>query len=312
MIRRRSQRTKNAHYLLIANESADNFDSGQLDALIGAIRDKSGQYTVIRTDSAEQSMQMASATLGLKRGRRPIPMPVARRGKVTAVIAAGGDGTVNLAGQLAAEAALPLGILPMGHLNNIARSLFDLAEPAVDRIMAARYKKIDTGQIGPHIFLGGIGFGFVPSLARLLADRRPPRLGISWSKLGGQAAAGVQPKPLVIKIDSFRFEVSPLMLSINLLPHIAGLPLSPASVDDDGQAEVIFDRGDQIGEFSGFTRLIVKRKYYFGDAVRLYRGRVIKLLSTAGREMYIDGDIVASPSDELPVTINEKQLKIFC
>lgn len=312
MIRRRSQRTKNAHYLLIVNESADNFKAAQVDELITAIRAKSGQYTVIRVDSGQKALQMATATIGLKGGRRPVPTPVARRGKVTAIIAAGGDGTVNLAGRLAAEAALPLGILPMGHLNNIAGSLFDLSASPVDRVMAGRYKKIDTGQIGPHTFLGGVGFGFVPSLAELLADRRPPRFGIGWSKLGGQAAARVQPKPMVIKIDAFRFEISPLLLSINLLPRIAGLPLSPASVDDDGQAEVIFDRGDQIGEFSGFTRLIVKQKYYYGDAVRLYRGRVIKLLSTSGRAMYVDGDIIESPLDELPVVIQEKQLKIFC
>lgn len=312
MIRRRSQRAKNAHYLLIANESADNFKAAELDSLISAIRDKNGQYTLVRTDSVQKTLHMAAATIGLTRGRRPVPTSIVRRGKVTAVVAAGGDGTVNLAGRLADEAALPLGILPMGHLNNIARSLFGEGGSAIERIMAGRYKKIDTGRIGNLMFLGGVGFGYVTSMARLLADRRPPRFGIGWSKLGGKAAAQVKPKPLVIKIDAFRFEVAPLLLSINLLPHIAGLPLSPASIDDDGQAEVIFDRGDLIGEFSGFTRLIVKRKYYYGDAVRLYRGRVIHLLSAGGREMYLDGDIVEAPSDEMPVTIQEKQLKIFC
>ena len=92
---------------------------------------------------------------------------------------------------------------------------------------------------------------------------------------------------------------------------VAGLNLSPASIADDGQAEVIFDRGDQMGEFSGFTRLIVKGRYTYGNGIRLYRGRVIRLSGIGGREMYVDGDIVDPPSDELPVLIEEKRLKVF-
>jgi len=310
-MRRRSQRTRNAHYLILANESADRFDKSQVEAMITAIRAKNGQYTVIRTDTVKKALSMARSTLGLKRGRRQVPVPVARRGRVTAVIAAGGDGTVNLAGRLAAEANVPLGVLPMGHLNNIARALFGSDGSPIDRIMAGKYEKIDTGRIGPFTFLGAIGFGFVPSLARMLADRRPPRFAISWAKLGGRAAAEVKPAKVTIKIDAFRFEVSPLLVSVNLLSTAAGLELSPASIDDDGQAEVIFDRGDQIGEFAGFTRLIVKGRYTYGTGIRLYRGRVIRLSGIGNRDMYVDGDIVEPPSDEMPVAIEEKRLKIF-
>lgn len=310
-MRKRSQRSRNAHYLILANESADRFDSGTVDAMISAIRAKSGQYTVIRTDTVQKALSMARATLGLKRGRRQVPVPVARRGAVTAIIAAGGDGTVSLAGRLAAEANVPLGLLPMGHLNNIARSLVKLEDPAIERIMAGKYEKIDTGRVGPFTFLGSIGFGFIPSLAKKLAKRRPPRFAIGWAKLGGRAAAEVKPKKMTIKIDAFRFEVAPLLVSINLLPTAAGLELSPASLDDDGQAEVIFDRGDQIGEFATFTRLIVKGQYHYGDGVRLYRGRVIRLMGIGGLPMYVDGDIVETPSDELPVTVEEKRLKLF-
>lgn len=310
-MRKRSQRTKNAHYLILANESADRFEKSQVDDMITAIRAKSGQYTVIRPDTAQQAQAMALATLGLKRGRRQVPVPVARRGRVTAVLAAGGDGTVSLAGRLAAEAGVPLGILPMGHLNNIARSLFNLDDSAIDRIMAGKYEKIDTGRIGPLTFLGSVGFGFTPALAKSLANRRPPRFAIGWAKLGGRAAAEVKPKKMTIKIDAFRFDVSPLLVNINLLPTSAGLDLSPASIDNDGQAEVIFDRGDQMGEFSSFTRLICKGRYHYGDGVRLYRGRVIWLIGLEGAEMYIDGDIMPAPSNELPVMIEEKRLKIF-
>ena len=43
----------------------------------------------------------------------------------------------------------------------------------------------------------------------------------------------------------------------------------------------------------------------------MYRGRVIRLMGIEGVELYVDGDTVAAPSDELPVMIEEKRLKIF-
>lgn len=310
--RRRHHRTRTGHYCLLVNQSAAGYRSETLEELISAIRSAECQYTVIKPETPEQALSMARATLGLRGSRRSVPPAIARRGAVTSIIACGGDGTLNQAAQLAVEADLPVGILPMGRQNNIARSLLNEKKKPVEIIMSGDYRKVDMGQAGPYSFIGSLGIGFAPSLAGHLADRRPPRFGIGWSKLGGQAAAEVKPVRMTVKIDRFLFEASPLILNVNLLGFSCGLPLSPTSIADDGLAEVIFDQGEAMGEFSTFTRLISKRKYLYGQKIQLYRGRIIHLMPLKGRKLYIDGDLVEPVENELPIEIREKAVKVFC
>lgn len=294
------------------NPSADRFRLDSIDPLISAIRGAEGQYTIIKPDSAPQAISMARATLGLPGSRRPLPPAIARRGPVTSILACGGDGTFNMAAQLAVEADLPVGIFPLGRVNNIARALLGSDTPVVDPIIKGNYRKVDMGHAGSYRFFGSVGLGFIPSLAEHLAGRRPPRFGLGWSKQGGLAAADVKPVRMTIKIDRFLFEVSPLILNVNLLSYSSGLPLSPTSVPDDGLAEVIFDQGQAMGEFSTFTRLVAKRKYLYGDRVQLYRGRVIQIAPIRSRTLYIDGDLVEPAEPELQIEIREKALKVFC
>lgn len=69
------------------------------------------------------------------------------------VIAAGGDGTVGTVATHVAESELPVGILPMGTANDVARSLaipVDLA--AASRVIAAgRLRSVDAGQTLPAL-----------------------------------------------------------------------------------------------------------------------------------------------------------------
>ncbi len=310
--RRRHQRTQKAHYCLLLNPAAGQFRQESVDQLITAIRAAEGQYTVIRSESVQQATAHARATLGVAQGRRSVPPAISRRGPVTSIIACGGDGTFNLAARLAVEADIPVGVLPMGHINNIARSLLGPDQPPSKIIIGGNYRKIDIGKAGDYSFFGSLGIGFVASLAEHLEGRRPPRFGLGWSKLGGTAAASVKPVRMNIKIDRFLFEVTPLILNVNLLTYSGGIPLSPTSVADDGLAEVIFDQGGAMGEFSTFTRLVAKRKYLYGEKVQLYRGRIIKLAPLKGRRLYIDGDLIEPADSELPIEVREKALKVFC
>jgi len=314
MVRRRTQRAKEAHYCLLVNRKAADYRPRPVEQLVAAIKAGGGRYTVLEPESAMQMLKWSNQVAGGKRSTEGPLAVLARRGKVTALVACGGDGTVNLVSRGAASADLPLGILPMGRFNNIARSLClpGTCEVAAKKILAGQYRKIDVGTAADQVFLGSIGFGFVPELAEMLADRKTPRFGIGWSQLAAKAAAGVKLSKMVIKIDAFRFEISPLILHITLLSHAVGLPFSPSFIDDDGRAEVILDRGDAAGEFSGYVRALARNKYSYGTNICLYRGEEITLQPTRGRTMYLDGELLELPTQSLAVRINQKKLKVFC
>jgi diacylglycerol kinase (ATP) len=91
------------------------------------------------------------------------------------IILAGGDGTVRkiadeLLGRKVLDKKLPIGLLPLGTANNIAKTLGLCGAPAeiIEGWRAAGIKKFDVGKIGglpkPSFFLESFGYGLFPKL----------------------------------------------------------------------------------------------------------------------------------------------------
>ena len=308
------QRERHKHYCVLPNRAASRCDQRAIKRLTVSIRKQGGRYTVLESRSATDLLRQVQQVVGRRRRSRYLAQNISKWGPITAVVACGGDGTFNLVAREAMTADLPVGILPLGRMNNICRSLLGSTNisGAIDKILSGNCRKIDSARVASQVFFGSIGMGFVPELARLLQEKKRPRFGFGWSQLGARAAADVTITPLIVKVDSFRFEANPLILNVNLLPWSTGLPLSPASIQDDGYAEIILDQGNKIGEFGTFVRLIHKRKYLYGDDVRMYRGTTVTCQPTRGRSLYLDGELIELSANVLEVQVGPHQVKVFC
>lgn len=102
------------------------------------------------------------------------------------VIVAGGDGTVSSAVQLFAGTGIPLGIVPLGTYNLLARDLgmsLDVEEAAL-QLAGARETKVDLGRMGRRYFhtLAGIGF-----FSRVARERASIRRRLPGAKVIGAA-----------------------------------------------------------------------------------------------------------------------------
>jgi len=314
MPRRRRQKEQQPHYCILVNEKARCYRPGPIERLTGAIRSENGRFTVLRPKSAVELIEAARAACGLKANRRLLPPAMERRGKVTGLVACGGDGTLNLVARAALEADIPLGALPMGRFNNIGLALCDStsADAAIRKIVARGYRKIDVGHVGQQRFLGAVGFGITVEMMSRLSDRKRPRLAMGWGKLGAEAAEAAQPKKMVIRLDTFRFEAAPRLLTVNLIPYLFGLPLTTASIMDDSHAELVFDDGLPPADFAAYFRRIARRKYLYGDTVKLFRGQVITLQPVQGRRLYLDGELIEIPDNVVDIHIGERQLRVYC
>jgi diacylglycerol kinase family enzyme len=314
MPRSRHQKEKQSHFALFINRKASGFQAKQIENLIGAIKKRGGYYSTFEPDSAMALFRQAQAIVQPHKDSSELAPMVAKRGEFTGLVACGGDGTFNLVARAAMESELPVGILPMGRFNDVARFLYKSVDhkDAIAKIIGGDYKKIDSGMAADQPFFNAIGIGFLPELADSLKATRTPRFGFGWSQIGSKAAAAVKIDKLVAKIDAFRFEISPVMMNVHLLPYAVGLPFATAALGDDGQAEVIFDQGGQIGEFSTITRTIQKGKFLYGADVRMYRGKTINLQPIKDRVMYLDGELITLPTTVLAIKIGDKQVKVFC
>jgi diacylglycerol kinase family enzyme len=95
-----------------------------------------------------------------------------------AVVAAGGDGTISAVAAALVGTSTPLGILPLGTLNHLARDLkisFNLPE-AVRTIAEGHIREIDVGEVNGRIFVNNSSIGLYPKAVRK-RDQEIIRLG---------------------------------------------------------------------------------------------------------------------------------------
>lgn len=87
---------------------------------------------------------------------------------VSAVVAAGGDGTVSTVAAAVAGTGVALGVLPMGTLNHFARDAgvpLDL-EAAAAAIVEGRTRRVDAAEVNGRLFVNNSAVGLYPRLVR--------------------------------------------------------------------------------------------------------------------------------------------------
>jgi YegS/Rv2252/BmrU family lipid kinase len=162
------------------------------------------------------------------------------------VIAAGGDGTVAEAGKGLLDSDTALGILPMGSIMNMARTLCiprDLKQ-AARTIADGNVLAMDVGRVAGHVFLeaGGVGLaaGLLGYFNRLDSGARPRGvLSGTW-----RFVRNIGSPRMVIVADGRRFAVHSPMVSVSNGPFVgAAYALAPNARIDDGLLDVVIFRG---------------------------------------------------------------------
>ncbi|PJF38513.1 MAG: hypothetical protein CUN55_17070, partial [Phototrophicales bacterium] len=93
--------------------------------------------------------------------------------KYTAVVAVGGDGTVNEVAQVLIHSPLHLGIIPQGSGNGLARHLgipMDTTK-AIERLLSPKSMKIDAAKANGNYFFCTSGVGFDAHVSASFAAR---------------------------------------------------------------------------------------------------------------------------------------------
>ncbi|KTE16894.1 lipid kinase [Sphingopyxis sp. H115] len=103
------------------------------------------------------------------------------------IVVCGGDGSISSAAPAVIESGLPLGIIPAGTANDLARTLsipLDFAA-AADVIVEGHSRRIDVGTVNGHAFFNVASIGISSELAQKLDPAIKKRFG----RLGYAVAA---------------------------------------------------------------------------------------------------------------------------
>lgn len=165
-----------------------------------------------------------------------------RRDEADLVIVCGGDGTINSAAKGIMATGLPLGILPMGTANDLARTLHisdDLLQ-AADLIVSGRTRRIDIGEVNGHPFFNVASMGLSASLASSLSRETKRR----WGKLGYAVAAAkvvltARPFSATILTKAGSVKVKSLQIAVGNGRHYGGGTIVEADATiDDGHLDL--------------------------------------------------------------------------
>ena len=102
------------------------------------------------------------------------------KSQVDLVIVGGGDGTLNAAAEGLIELDVPLGILPLGTANDLARTLGLPTDPVeACRVIAEGHtRRIDVGSVNGKLFFNVASIGLTVDIARSLSKQSKSRWGV--------------------------------------------------------------------------------------------------------------------------------------
>lgn len=102
------------------------------------------------------------------------------RDRVSAVVIGGGDGTLNVAVDALVETGLPLGILPLGTANDLARTLkLPSSLPEACRTIAEGHRQaIDLGRVNGKYFFNVASCGLSIKITQVLSGSSKKRWGV--------------------------------------------------------------------------------------------------------------------------------------
>jgi YegS/Rv2252/BmrU family lipid kinase len=162
---------------------------------------------------------------------------LARHHQVDAVVVAGGDGSLNAAAPGLVATDLPLGIIPLGTANDLARTLAipDDPEAAADVVLAGRTSALDLGSVNGRPFFNVASIGLSAELARTLTSAEKRRWGqLGYASAGVRVLARARPFPARITHAGSTHEVLTLQVAVGNGRHYGGgnVVATRAAIDD--------------------------------------------------------------------------------
>ena len=231
---------------------------------------------------------------------------------ITAVVAIGGDGTVHLVGSILVGTEIPLGIIPTGSANGLAKDLNLPLEPeeALKIISRVKPAAIDTLKINnKHSFhISDIGFN-----ARIIQRFSDSiiRGKISYLWYGLVEFFSVKPFRYVVETPLLRYEGESFMMIItNTNQFGTDVIINPLGKIDDGYFEIII-----IKPFTRWVSPDVIVKLLTNSIHRSRYSKLIRckeaLISNPDRELlHIDGE-PQEIEEKINIKILPKSLWIF-
>lgn len=182
----------------------------------------------------------------------------------SAVVAVGGDGTLNEVVNGVAGYDVPIGLIPLGTGVDFSRTIGLSRSPvqALDVVLAGNVRRVDLGLVNEHRFCNVAGTGFDAKVA--------DRVNQTDSKSGGatpyvqailQTLFTYKNTPFKITLDGVTHEVTSLLMAVgNGRFYGGGMKICPEADIEDGSFDVCI-----VGDVGKLPMLMLLGRVFSGS-----------------------------------------------
>jgi len=221
-------------------------------------------------------------------------------GEVPVVIS--GDGLLGAIGGAMAGAETPLGIVPGGRGNDLARVLGIPKKPAeaVAVLAAGHSRRIDVGEANGMRFLGIVSVGFDSDANQLANETSFLRGNLVYAYAAVRTLLGWKPARFTIRVGEESTRVSGYSVSVaNNRAFGAGMFIAPDAELDDGEFDVV--TVGEVGRFRFVSNLpkVFKGTHVNEPEVQVFRAARLEISASRPFPVYADGEHIT----DLPVSL---------
>ncbi len=227
--------------------------------------------------------------------------------KATKVIAVGGDGTLKLVAECVLRTALPIGLLPAGSANGMAKELgipTDSIE-ALERIMNGTVTSIHAVIINGELCIHLADIGFNAYVVKKFDDL-PQRGMRGYAKAAWQAFWRQHKMDVVFRTDNEEIKAKAAMVVIaNATMYGTGVKINPDGKLDDDYFEVILVKEYSVMEILKirFTSLP-----FNPDKIEIFKTKELNIKTKHRVHFQVDGEYMGKVNrivaEIVPTAIN--------
>ena len=228
-----------------------------------------------------------------------------------AVIAVGGDGTVNEVGKALVNSGVALGVLPFGSGNGFARhrKISIIVKDAIKLINQFSTKTIDTATLNGEVFLTTAGIGFDAHVGWKFSESRS-RGFLTYSQIAVNEFIGYKEEDYHLIIDGNELKTKAFVISIaNGGQYGNNAWIAPDASMEDGKLNVCIIKPfpahftpDIVLKL--FSKNLTASKYY--QSIEAEKIQIIK-----AHKYHLDGEPRETNGD-LVIQVVPKSLKVIC
>ena len=204
-----------------------------------------------------------------------------------------GDGLIGAVGGALAGSETPLGIVPGGRGNDLARVLEipDGPEAVVAMLAAGQTRRIDVGEVNGKRFLGIVSVGFDSEANRLANETEWLRGNLVYAYAGIRTLLGWKAARFTVRVGEERSRFSGYSVSIaNSRSFGGGMLIAPDADLADGEFDVV--TVGEVGKLRFLSNLpkVFKGTHVEEDEVRVFRASRLELSASRPFPVYADGE----------------------